>query len=337
MPDAPAELSSHALPLRRGDRGIEVADLQARLVALGYEIADPSGEFGHGTAGALAVFQSDRGLPQNGLCDLQTWSAVVEAGFPLGSRLLYRRRPMLRGDDIAEMQRRLSRLGFDCGPIDGIFGDDTVQAVTEFQRNVGLPADGIFGRRSLQELERMSVREGASGLVTPVRERLAIVRAGTHLGVEGRRVAVVEPGGFSAGAAAVCRALRAAGAATAFPFAHRDPSRSAHAANDAGVDVVVAFSLVPGSTGCRVAYYHGFRYESEMSRRLAEFIGEQLPKAVGLDDDGVVGLALPILRETRMPAVLIELGSPEVVVTHLAQLSDSIVGALKSWFEADGT
>lgn len=325
------------LPLSKGDEGVAVADLQARLAALGYENPDSTGVFGDGTARALATFQTDRRLPEDGRCDAHTWSAIVEAGFHLGSRPLYRRRPMLRGDDVAELQRRLSRLGFDCGPIDGIFGDDTVRALTEFQRNVGVRADGVFGRRSFEELERMSVREGASGLVTPVRERLAIVREGPRRGVIGRNIAVVEPGGFSAGAAAACRALRAAGAATAFPFAHPDPSRSARAANDADVDVVVAFSLVPESKSCRVAYYHGFRYESTASRRLAELLGERLPTAIGLESSGVVGLALPILRETRMPAVLIDLGSPDLVVTHLPQLAETIVSSLTSWFEADWT
>ncbi|MGB9113097.1 MAG: N-acetylmuramoyl-L-alanine amidase, partial [Acidimicrobiales bacterium] len=123
--------------------------------------------------------------------------------------------------------------------------------------------------------------------------------------------------------------------ATAFPFAHRDPTRSAHAANDAEVDVVVALAVVPGSTSCRVAYYHGFRYESAASRRLAELIARNLPTAIGLDDDGIVGLALPILRETRMPAVLIELGSPDRVVIHLAALAGTTVDALKTWFDAD--
>ncbi len=335
MPDAPAESGAHVLPLRRGDAGDAVTDLQARLAALGYQIADRPGHFGEGTARSLTEFQSERGLPQDGSCDSHTWSVIVEAGYHLGSRLLYRRRPMLRGDDVAELQRRLSRLGFDCGAIDGIFGDDTVRALIEFQRNVGLRADGVFGRRSLEETERMSARDGATGLVTPVRERLALVHKGSPEGLDARRVAVVEPGGFSAGAAALCRALRAAGAATAFPFAHHDPTRSAHAANDAEVDVVVAFAVVPGATTCRVAYYHGFRYESTASRRLAELLAEQLPKVIGLEDGGVVGLALPILRETRMPAVLIELGSPDRVVPHLGALAGTIVGALRSWFEAD--
>lgn len=336
MADASADLVSHPLPLSRGNKGAAVADLQARLSALGFAIEDREGEFDGGTARALTRFQSERGLPESGECDSHTWSAVVEAGFQLGSRLLYRRWPMLRGDDVAELQRRLSRLGFDCGAIDGILGDATSVAITDFQRNVGLQADGILGRRTLEELERMSVRSGATRLVTPVRERLAIVREGAR-GVDGRRVAVIESGGFSVGAAAICRALRAAGASTAFPFAHRSASRAARAANAAGVDVVVAFSLEPDTQSCRVAYYHGFRYESAASRRLAEILAQRLAPSIGLPDGGTVGMALPILRETLMPAVLVELGSPETVVMHLAQLSEAVAAGLREWFESDWT
>jgi len=39
----------------------------------------------------------------------------TEAGYRIGDRLLYHRAPMLRGDDVATVQRRLSALGFEPG------------------------------------------------------------------------------------------------------------------------------------------------------------------------------------------------------------------------------
>lgn len=190
--------------MRKGDTGAAVADLQSRLNRLGFPADDPPGLFGDATVAAVLSFQAERGLPSDGQCDRATWSAVVEAGFRLGSRLLYRRTPMLRGDDVAELQSRLSRLGFDPGRVDGIFGDQTVTALTDFQRNAGLPADGFLGRRTLDELDRFSMRAGASKLVTPLRERLAVARGRSDL--HGRRVAVAEPGGFATGAEPRCAA-----------------------------------------------------------------------------------------------------------------------------------
>ena len=40
-------------------------------------------------------------------------------------------RPMLRGDDVAELQVLLSQLGFNPGRIDGIFGPTTGDALAE--------------------------------------------------------------------------------------------------------------------------------------------------------------------------------------------------------------
>jgi len=329
---APNPSDGTPLPLAEGDTGEAVADLQARLSKLGFANDDPSGVFDAATAAAVLAFQADRGLSADGRCGTETWSALVEAGFPFGSRLLYRRTPMLRGDDVAELQSRLSQLGFDPGRVDGIFGDQTVAALTDFQQNAGLLADGILGKRTLDELERFSTREGASKLVTPLRERLAVARGPSDL--HGRRVAVVEPGGFATGASAVCRALRDAGAAAALTFSHPDPSRQAAEANATAVDCLIALLLVPEVRSCRTAYYRGFRYESAASRRLAELLQDELPATLGLDDGGVVGMALPILRETRMPAVEIQLGAPEIVIPKTTELARVVVAALTRWVGA---
>ena len=77
---------------------------------------------------------------------------------------------MLRGDDVAELQQRLCTLGFDTGRVDGIFGDATVRALDEFQRNAGLPVDGIVGGATLQELVRLGE--------PPPRARARLGRAG---------------------------------------------------------------------------------------------------------------------------------------------------------------
>lgn len=321
----------HAVVLRRGDRGEGVADLQRRLIALGFDVGDDAaGFFGEGTAVALRQFQVLRGLRPDGVCDRTVWSAVVEAGFRLGDRVLYRRRPMLRGDDVAELQRRLSSLGFDTGAIDGIFGDLTRAAVAEFQRNVGLHPDGICGRQTVEELRRLSVREGTSDLVSRVRERLRAATAVPEL--HGRRIGVGEEGGFANGAAAVCRALAGVGAIPV-PLHHPDPSQQAALANLARVDCYVGLRLDPDSDSCSSAYYRGFRYESAVSRALAEQCQRELPGILGLRDGGTKGMALPILRETRMPAVLVEIGRPPRAVERTNALGRALVSALLRWSE----
>ena len=117
--------------LRPGSSGEAVRDLQQRLSALGFDVPpEEAGRFDGGTLAAVSAFQEGRGLRADGVCGRETWATLVESGFRLGDRMLYRRRPMLRGDDVGELQRRLNALGFDAGREDGILGDDTAGAQT---------------------------------------------------------------------------------------------------------------------------------------------------------------------------------------------------------------
>ena len=77
---------------------------------------------------------------------------------------------MMRGDDVAELQRRLGQLGFDAHWIDGILGPRTQTAVRQFQHNVGLPDDGVVGRSTVEALERLARRTAAEVTIAEVRE-----------------------------------------------------------------------------------------------------------------------------------------------------------------------
>lgn len=60
--------------------------------------------------------------------------------------------PLLRVDSTGEvvklLQERLKSLGFDCGAIDGYFGNKTKAAVIAYQNANGLVADGIVGPKT---------------------------------------------------------------------------------------------------------------------------------------------------------------------------------------------
>lgn len=57
------------------------------------------------------------------------------------------------GTDVMEIQALLKKIGYDPGPIDGVFGTKTQMAVVEFQKDNGLTADGIIGPKTYRELE----------------------------------------------------------------------------------------------------------------------------------------------------------------------------------------
>ena len=324
----PVTPQADLLPLREGNAGEPVADLQERLRRLGFEHGlDSPGVYGAGTALAVQEFQSQRGLHNDGVCDRETWSSLVEAGFHLGDRLLYRRIPMLHGDDVAEVQRRLSGLGFDPGGVDGIFGEGTHLALAEFQRNVGLVTDGICGPLTLAELTRVAPVRGGADLVTPLREQLKVAAAAT---LTCKQIAVGEEGGFATGVAAVCRTLILAGARS-LELHDPDPLAQAVAANTAKVDCYVGLRLEPSHAYATTYFYRGFRYESMASRQLAELLVDTAAARLGLDNAGAHGMAEVILRRTAMPAVVLELGSPRQVAMKTSQLGEAVQEALERW------
>jgi len=58
------------------------------------------------------------------------------------------------GPNVKLIQSLLARIGYNPGPVDGVFGQQTKQAVIEFQRNNGLVADGIVGPATWNAFER---------------------------------------------------------------------------------------------------------------------------------------------------------------------------------------
>ena len=58
-----------------------------------------------------------------------------------------------------EVQERLTELGYDPGPIDGILGALTRTAVMEFQKDNDLVVDGIIGRNTIAALLGEEVKE----------------------------------------------------------------------------------------------------------------------------------------------------------------------------------
>lgn len=56
------------------------------------------------------------------------------------------------GTEVEALQRRLTKAGFDPGPVDGAFGPKTAAAVRAFQESEDLGVDGIAGPKTMQAL-----------------------------------------------------------------------------------------------------------------------------------------------------------------------------------------
>ena len=289
---------------RIGDQGEAVRDIQDRLASLGFASDDPPGAFQQETYDSVVAFQRDRGLPPDGIVGPDTWRTLVGAGYGLGDRLLYRRVPMMRGDDVAELQRRLNALGFDTGKVDGVFGDDTLAGLLDFQANRRLPEDGIAGQLVADELQlmaRATAKPGRDG----VREHewlaeLPETLVGQRIYIDAFCRTEAETAAAWTAATVFARIIQDLGAT---PVVSRSidttpsPRVRAIRATRLGVDLIVAFAL-PGSEKPGVWYFQSAHSHSPAGKRLAESIAACL-------DLPTAGRTLPILKDTRSPAVVV--------------------------------
>jgi len=309
--------------------GPAVRDLQRRLRELDPGApTDETGSFGTATEAAVRQLQDERGLDVTGVVDIATWRTLVENGYRLGDRPLYHHRPLLRGDDVADLQVRLGSLGFDAGWVDGIFGPDTERALKDFQRNAGVPTDGIAGASTIAELDRLGSKSARSEPVVRVREREHLRRR-AGAGLIGQRIIVGESGTMGALADATGRRLRHAGAQV-LTLHDPDLSDQARVANRFEGDVYVGLTS-RRAPQCRVHYFCTDRFESWGGKKLAHDLAGLLHALLPQAEVLVKGDPTPVLRETRMPAIWCELGPVEEVVRLHHDLALVITDALTGW------
>ncbi|HET7482800.1 MAG TPA: peptidoglycan-binding protein, partial [Actinomycetota bacterium] len=261
---------------RHGDRSAEIVDIQTRLREFGLQIDDEAGHFGASTTAAVREFQQRRGILVDGIVGPHTWSEIVEASWHLGDRDLYLRNPMMRGDDISDLQTRLNALGFDSGKVDGIFGPATDRAVRAFQKEYGVAGDGIFGLMSHAAL--VGLRVDRPGTAATLREELRRIQKS---GLADQTI-VIDPGhggadrgetteaGVSESDACWRIATRVADRLASFGatvrFTRNEPENPDHStrakfANEVDADLFISIHLnsheEPSAEGCSTYYFGG--------------------------------------------------------------------------------
>jgi N-acetylmuramoyl-L-alanine amidase len=318
-------IGSTSLPLSLGSTGPAVRDLTARLRGAGFDPGADTVAFGDATEAALQRFQASRGLEPAGVCDRDTWLALVEAGYSVGDRLLYLTSPMLRGDDVAELQLQLGALGFDAGRVDGIFGPTTRAALLEFQQNMGLVTDEVCGPETVATLARLQPRGGTTS-VAGVRERH---RLRTRHPALTQRVALAHLGEAEALLGAIGVELRGAGASVAV-LGGSDWSELANRINTFDADIALAVSVGEG-TGCEAAYFETTGFHSVGGSHLAHLVADELPSNPKWPLITVIGKRAPILRETRAPAVALRMGPLDQVIQQRHLVATALARAITRW------
>lgn len=333
---------------RRGDTGPAVAAIRERLARLGLIDAGAipaQGEtvFDEAVETAVRHFQQTRRTTVDGLVTPGTMRLLEEASWRLGDRDLVATpdaEPPF-GDDVAELQRSLLTLGFDCGRVNGTYDRATVAAVREFQRNVGLTPDGVTDLLTVQALNRLNRRMSSGGLLHAMRESEAIQSAGPAL--PGKTV-VLDPGHGGPDTGVTTPGLTES--EIVFDIADRvrtrleklsvtthltrgaggspDQRRRAEKANEVGADLLISLHCDahanPAASGVAAFYYGNdrFGHSSPTGEKFAGLVQREITARTGLANLGTHGMTWDLLRYTQMPAVRIELGY--LTSTHDAAL-----------------
>jgi N-acetylmuramoyl-L-alanine amidase len=237
--------------------------------------------------------------------------------------------PNLRGDDVAELQASLARLGFDSGRVDGILGPATSRAIEDFQHNSGLYVDGVCGPDTVRAIQVLTRQTGSGPGITALRELESLTASARTLSEA--RIVVGQFGGLSSLSRQLVQALRHR-SATVVATDEPDASAQAAAANRFAATVYVGFESQTASRPT-VHFYAVPAFESAGGRALAERI--RAACRVSVDDlvPDVEGMRLPVLRETRMPAVLFTVGHVQTALDRAPQIVQAVVDALEDWVD----
>ena len=332
--------------IRRGDTGPAVTEIRDRLGRLGLlavqavghdHRGDPAPDcFDDAVDRAVRSFQQERGLTVDGVVGPQTFRRLEEARWVLGDRVLsYSPGHVVSGDDVLALQQRLSGLGFDLGRVDGVFGVRTDRALREFQRSVGVDADGTCGPSTFRAMARLARTMSGGGTASALRELHALESLTSGVA---DKVVVVDPGhggvdpGLGHGelteavvagdlATRVEGRLAAIGVQvllTRSPDAEGalapDESERAAFANATAADLVLSLHVdsvaSPTPAGC-ATFYFGDAVAgtgSSLGQRFAQMVQEEICLRTDLTDCRTHAKTWDLLRMTRMPAVRIECG-----------------------------
>jgi N-acetylmuramoyl-L-alanine amidase len=282
-----------------------VRDLKDRLRAIDLGPTSLDDTFDEETVALVESFQRSRGLPLTGSVDRTTYERLDEASWQLGQRLLYLTRPMLRGDDVAELQVLLAQLGFNPGRIDGIFGPTTSDALAEFQRNCALDSSAALTKTTLLTLRRVRATNAARSLVTDARD-LAGIDPLTN-----GSVLVCGDGPLAAGLARHFEGVEAI--LVALDVSQEE---AAHYANVHDVALVLSFQTLDHIEGLHLHYWASYRAHSHRGEVLASALASHIAHLPEVPRVEVTGMALPILRETKMTTVHVEHGDVSETVLH---------------------
>ena len=270
------------------------------------------------TESQIRSFQQARGLSVTGLVDEVTARALEEARWKLGDRSLnLQETPLMRGDDVAALQSRLTEMGFDCGRVDGIYGPRTELAVKDFQKSVGATVDGKCGPATIIALIRLT-KIVSGGAPAAMRESATQKNRGPALA---NKTIVLNPDGvdplvYDVAIRTEGRLLALGASVFLTRGATNNPSESERIAftNNSNADLMISLhedSYKNENAHGAATYFYGsdaHGVHSIVGERFASLVQREICARTDFANCRTHAMTWDLLRLTKAPAVRIDLG-----------------------------
>ena len=266
----------------------------------------------------IRSFQQARGLNVTGLVDEVTARALEEARWKLGDRSLnLQEPPLMRGDDVAALQSRLTEMGFDCGRVDGIYGPRTELAVKDFQKSVGAAVDGKCGPATIIALIRLT-KIVSGGAPLAMRESATQRNRGPALA---NKTIVLNPDGddqlvYDVAVRTEGRLLALGASVFLTRGVSNNPSESERIAftNSSNADLMISLhedSYKNENAHGAATYFYGsdeHGVHSIVGERFASLVQREICARTDFANCRTHAMTWDLLRLTKAPAVRIDLG-----------------------------
>jgi peptidoglycan hydrolase-like protein with peptidoglycan-binding domain len=128
-----------------------VAAIQQQLTDLGNYDGEVDGLSGPKTEEAIKAYQRKHDLQVDGKATAELLDRIR-----FNRRIVEIAKPSVPDPRVQLVQSGLSELGYSPGPVDGLLGDQTRDAIRKFERDRRLPASGEISVRLIDELRKIT-------------------------------------------------------------------------------------------------------------------------------------------------------------------------------------
>jgi peptidoglycan hydrolase-like protein with peptidoglycan-binding domain len=162
-----------------GDKGRAVLNVEKHLEAAGYELGKANAQFGSRTEAAVKAFQKHSGLPETGIVDSKTWGKLRGKLFAAKSDTSPAQRLGEKDAAVLRTEKKLKKLGYKVGKVDGLFSSQTQKAVKAFQKRHKIKQTGQVGGGTMKAIDR-EIREKSGSAAVQKMLKIARSKLGFH-------------------------------------------------------------------------------------------------------------------------------------------------------------